>query len=500
MNHSNCLQILVEERLVCVVSVHTMRGSQMRGSSRVFRACIGAVVVVGATLAQAISAGSVAGASSIAISPFIGADGTQLTLNGGIYTFTGLNLQDAASIEASGDACPDQLGQDGLGTLDQQLTNIDAGTGGNAKVIRVWMFQHMEIVNGQIDWAFIDNVLATAQAHGFKVIPVLEDSLKYCEDSTRSKKDTWYETGYTQVDAGDIMSYQDWVQAVVTRYQSNPTIAMWMLMNEAQDHTSSSSCPSDAASILETFATSIGGLIHSIDHNHLVALGTRGVKSDCGPQAGTDYQTVNSSPGIDVCEFHRYDSAGAASDPALKSDISTCDGLNKPIIVGEVGIKLGTNVTQAVRATDFDRKMTNDFAGGISGDLAWDWVDPNVTYQGQGTYSISNNDPSLAVFGDHAPPVTTVLVPSSNSTVSGTSVVLDASANNESGISKVEFHLTGGSLSDTLIATATPTEFGYVAYWVSTTVPNGTYTLQSVAYDSVGLAGRSPAVPITVSN
>jgi len=75
---------------------------------------------------------------------------------------------------------------------------------------------------------------------------------------------------------------------------------------------------------------------------------------------------------------------------------------------------------------------------------------------------------------------------------------LDASASNNT--TKVEYRLTGGSLNDALIATATPTYFGWIAGWDTTSVQNGSYTLQSVAYYSNGASGTSPAVTLTVNN
>jgi hypothetical protein len=88
-------------------------------------------------------------------------------------------------------------------------------------------------------------------------------------------------------------------------------------------------------------------------------------------------------------------------------------------------------------------------------------------------------------------PTTTVLVPSNNATVSGTQVVLDASAS--SGATQVQFELNGGAA---VIATATPTLYGWIALWNSTTLPNGTYSLQSLASaDGVG----EPSNPITIT-
>lgn len=95
------------------------------------------------------------------------------------------------------------------------------------------------------------------------------------------------------------------------------------------------------------------------------------------------------------------------------------------------------------------------------------------------------------------PPSTQVLVPSSGATVSGTKVVLDAGASG--GTTQVQFELTGGSLSDTVIATATPTYYGWIALWNSTRFLDGTYTLQSIATEG-GSSTTSPGVSITVSN
>jgi hypothetical protein len=93
------------------------------------------------------------------------------------------------------------------------------------------------------------------------------------------------------------------------------------------------------------------------------------------------------------------------------------------------------------------------------------------------------------------PPSTQVLVPSTGATVSGTQVVLDASAS--AGVTKVQFELTGGTLNDLVIATATPTIYGWIAVWNSTTVVGGGYTLQSVATTN-GSSATSTGISIYV--
>ena len=78
-------------------------------------------------------------------------------------------------------------------------------------------------------------------------------------------------------------------------------------------------------------------------------------------------------------------------------------------------------------------------------------------------------------------------------------------------VTKVEFHLTGGSQHDTLIGAPArnyyiPAKHGHglqerwTSTWNTTTVPDGTYDLQAVAYDVGGRTGVSTSVPITVKN
>jgi hypothetical protein len=106
----------------------------------------------------------------------------------------------------------------------------------------------------------------------------------------------------------------------------------------------------------------------------------------------------------------------------------------------------------------------------------------------------------LRAFGlERVPPTSSILIPSNGATLSGTAT-LDASASDNVRVSQVEFRLTGGSYNNALVGTATLTLYGWIAQWDTTSVPNGTYTLKSVASDPAGNQGRSPDIGITVQN
>ena len=96
------------------------------------------------------------------------------------------------------------------------------------------------------------------------------------------------------------------------------------------------------------------------------------------------------------------------------------------------------------------------------------------------------------------PPTTSILIPASGATLSGTGATLDASASNAT---SVEFLLFGGTYGydAPVICTATSTIYGWLCSWNTTTVPNGSYVLVSLA-SGPGGSKASSGVSITVKN
>ncbi len=91
-------------------------------------------------------------------------------------------------------------------------------------------------------------------------------------------------------------------------------------------------------------------------------------------------------------------------------------------------------------------------------------------------------------------------VASPHEPVSG-SIWLAAEASSDNlPVTRVEFRLSGGGLRDHLIGTGAKASFAWLLHWNTTTVADGTYELQSVAYDALGKMTRSTAVRITLRN
>ena len=133
----------------------------------------------------------------------------------------------------------------------------------------------------------------------------------------------------------------------------------------------------------------------------------------------------------------------------------------------------------------------------------------NTTTVANGTYMLQSvaadaagntgYSPGVQVTIDNPPPTTSVVIPGGSATLSG-NALLDATASDAGGVSKVQFALTGGSLNQAVVGTAVPTIYGYLLSLNTTTVANGTYMLQSVAADAAGNTGYSPGVQVTIQN
>jgi hypothetical protein len=96
-----------------------------------------------------------------------------------------------------------------------------------------------------------------------------------------------------------------------------------------------------------------------------------------------------------------------------------------------------------------------------------------------------------------APPVSDVVKPTTNEQLEGRQY-LAATASASLGIKKVLFRITGDG--QTLVEHAVVFPYGWLGSWNTTTVANGTYTVQSVAYGVTGQVTTSPGVVVHVKN
>jgi hypothetical protein len=345
----------------------------------------------------------------------IGTSGDNLTLNGQIYRFTGVNAYEIGTDWGTNAGC-------GTDVTDAQLDQFFASLRPNS-LVRFWAFQATMATNantGQIDWGPIDRVFAAAAAYGQRLIPVLTDQGGTC-DGNHWQDPSWYDGGFQQVfddPAGTNgvnltpLSYWDYLQDIVNRYKDSPALGMWEPISEAEastcppqdqplDCSGNQTCPDEtaAAQAMRHFFDTVGAEIHSLDPDHLVESGLLG-SGQCGT-SGADYQYVSASPGIDVLSYHDYYDATAAVGGdqwnGLAVRFAQAAALDKPIIGGEAGIEAGSAsgcLSDAQRASDMEDKIQAQVQAGSSGVLVWDWV-PTVTQTC--SYDVAPADPVLSM-------------------------------------------------------------------------------------------------------
>ena len=331
--------------------------------------------------------------SSVSNSPIIQASGTQLYLNGSPYHFVGVNAYEAGTDWGTNAGC-------GADLSDAQMNQLFASLPPNS-LVRFWAFQGTIATNintHQLDWAPIDRVFAAAAAHDQRLIVVITDRVS-C-DGGHWQDPSWYAGGFkgvfndpTTTDGPDHtpLSYWDYLQALVSRYESSPALGMWEPMSEAEASTCSpqyeptncsghQTCPDEAvaASALRYFFDTVGAEIHALDPKHLVESGLLG-GGQCGTQ-GSDYQYVSASPGIDVLSYHDYyGTAGLGGDQwnGLAVRFAQMIDVGKPIVGGEVGIRAGTApgcMSTVVRYEVDLAEERNQAHHGSSGFVIWNWV------------------------------------------------------------------------------------------------------------------------------
>ena len=278
---------------------------------------------------------SVAPARAVAPTNFVSRNGTQLRLDGVRFRFTGVNIYNANS----NGLCRYAMNGPQLG---DSLTAIGAGN----RVIRSFFFQQLATTNGAgRDWTAFDRTLATARAHGDKVVATLIDQWGNCGSMTPGgfKDASWYESGYKQPDPVGLVSYRDFVGQIVTRYRNDPTILAWQLVNEPEAGDCSVVPEPTAHDLLKSFAADVSGLVKSIDPRHLVSLGTIGT-GQCGAE-GTDYQDVMSVPTLDLCEYHDYQPGAMPGDQwnGLLVRLDQCNARTSPLSSASSGSSRATS-------------------------------------------------------------------------------------------------------------------------------------------------------------
>ena len=326
----------------------------------------------------------------------ISAQGQTLEIGGIPTKFTGVNAYELATDWGTNNGCG------GMAT-NAQMDAFFSSLRPNS-LVRFWAFQGTMATNvntHQLDWGPLDRVFFAAAKYHVYLIPTISAQYGSGCDGGHWQDPSWYAGGFNDVYNSstnsnghglDPLSYADYLTAIVSRYADSPALGMWEPMSEPEASTCPAAfepnncsghqtCPSEtaAAAALEYFFTTEGGEIQRLDPQHLVEAGFLGA-GQCGT-AGSDYQNVGASPGINILSVHDYyGSAPMGGDQwnGMAVRFAQAKALNKPIIAGEGGIQAGSGQPGCEslqrRAADLSAKIVTQFAAGESAYLVWNWV------------------------------------------------------------------------------------------------------------------------------
>ena len=377
----------------------------------------------GLTGAQSVvaSAGGVTASSTFTVeattpptptpsSGFVGRSGTQLSLGGQPYRFTGVNAYHLSTDYAVNYGCGEN---NTAADIDAFFASLRPNS-----MVRFWAFQQLawDKNTASLNFTTIDRIVAAAERTNQKLVVTMANQWGTGCGEAR-KTESWYGGGYRQVShsgtAVDVatvkLSYWDYVSRIVPRYAASPAIGMWEPVNEPAADNGYNVCSATAPQTLRAFFDAVGGHIHALDPNHLVSSGLQG-SGQCGSR-NAEYETLHQSPGIDVASYHDYghDDAPMPGDQwnGLRVRLDQMRRVNKPLFVGEAGIKARDGVpgclTTSQRRDKFAAKMDAQFAAGVVGFLPWVSVKPNARMsctRDHGFEIESGQDPTLTLLRD----------------------------------------------------------------------------------------------------
>lgn len=303
-----------------------------------------------------------------ATSTFVTRSGSNLMANGSKVQFTGYNNYVMTD----------------CGTAQEMLNDAqrDAFFAGlrPKSVVRCWAFQGYTLTN-------LDKIVASAALHNQWLVMTLTDEFGNCGDGLGAKNATFYATGYTG-------GYFAWIDTIVPRFSSSTALLAWELVNEP----SSGANNTDLKNMFDASAARI----RTHDTNHLISTGTQPAWA-YGDQAG--YQLIHSGPNIDICSMHEYDEQSSASGH-LTDVLTSAQNLNKPIFVGEYGIKAtdsgGCAYTFAQRAAAYTAKLADYLSHPeVGGCCAWSY---SMNHHTSCDLGIFDGDPTMTAIHDVAIP------------------------------------------------------------------------------------------------
>ena len=276
---------------------------------------------------------------------FVTRTGTQLSLHGEPFRFSGTNMYWLGLSESGSVHYPSQFEVDnGFATAQEMgATVVRSHTLGDT-VGCPDCIEPSEGVFNQTALQHIDYAIKSARDHGIRLVIPLVDNWHYYEGGKHTYTD-WLGLSsendfYT--DSATIAAFEQHISVLLNHvnvytgvaYKDDPTILAWEEGNELTN------APSSWVSTVATY-------IKSLDTNHLVAFGTpNGVQSN-----------TLSVPNLDIEDYHTY----PANIAGMNQDASTTEQAGKAFYVGEFDWTSGDSLQSFVSAIETNGSVGDTF-------------------------------------------------------------------------------------------------------------------------------------------
>src|SRR5579883_1880085 len=413
-----------------------------------------------ALIATAAVLGSITMPSATAApAGFVTASGGQFVLNGLPYRYGGTNnyylsyqshadVDDVlAKAQAMNLSVIRTWGFIDIGSLDGSVPTIDGNKNG-------FYFQYWDpstgapaYNDGPTGLQGLDYAIASAAAHGLRVIVVLTNDWK--EFGGMDQYDKWYGLPYHDnfyTDPRTQQAYKNWVNHLLNRvnsitgvtYKNDPTIFAWELANEPRC-VGSGTLPTSGTCTQATIVNwvdQMSAYVKSIDPNHMVSVGDEGfyIGSTQGsgwpyndPSDGVDNNALLRVKNIDFGTYHLYPNYwGQNADWGtqwIKDHIANAAAIGKPTILEEFGWQ-DTGSRDSVYQTWTQAVRTNGgagwnfwmLAGNVNGQPYPNYDGFNVYYPSSTATVLANE--ALAISTGTSPPPSPSPSPSSSPSAS----------------------------------------------------------------------------------
>lgn len=329
--------------------------------------------------------------------PKLGVSGTSLTLGGKPWWPIGINAYQLATDWSVNAGCGAQV------DLDKYFSSLPPHS-----LTRYNAYSSFAVnkFTGQLDFTSLDAVVRAAERHGQLLIAVLTSDEGGCEDDY-FKDLSWYAGGWrTEVSHGLPMSFAAWLDTAVKRWGGSPAVVGWTAVGEPEPseclddscHWTKRNCHSAAPETLRAFLDASGARIRELDPGTVIFSGHAG-GGQCG-SAGDEFETVSTSPGVDVVEYHYYEEhdflPGDEFD-GLRRRLQQARTVGKPLLVAEIGMQAGSCGSVDTRRQVLHDAITQMRTMGAAGAMFWAFVpDPRPA---ECTLDIGPADPLISMIG-----------------------------------------------------------------------------------------------------